>query len=818
MKGGRIVPVLGTYLYSLGIFLMTACGPQAPNFLVSNVSEFYAAVSNAAPGDTITLANGEWTDADLLFDADGRSDAPILLQAQEAGKVILSGRSRLRIAGQYLVVSGLSFRDGQTPGPAVIEFRKDPSRVASFCRVTNCLIEDYNQADRYQEDAWVLLYGKRNRFDHNAISGKKNIGPTLAVRINDLQDRQNQHYIDHNYFGPRPCLGADGGETIEIGSSASAMFASNTIIEENFFEHCNGETELLALRASDNVVRRNTFLESEGTVALGDGQRNLVYENFFLGNRKPESGGVRIAGRAHHVFNNYFFGLTGEGHRAALAIMNGVENPLPDQHGPAADCIIANNTFIDCDHVQFGVGSDYEKNASPDNILIANNLFFNESLPKVFETLDEIDGFSFVGNVDRVKRRQYLGRGFQTIDPGFGINAYGIYAPTNPRVSNVRVRKFEFIENDITGVRREGQLSAGVVQVENGSQAKPWATKLNSGPYWSVPSAEKIQRGTGAVIKAGTEAGQLQKAIEKARPGDIVELTSPGTYRMENTLIIDQPLVIRARRGLTQRPRLSYGGKESGYAFIELRNGADLMIDGLAFEGISDDGHMVESAIRSSRQPMIEHYKLFVNNSEFYRFRTAANSAFKAYRNTFADTLLFNNCAFYDITGTAIDVAAETNDLGQYNAETVIIDNCIFRNISGPALDLYRGGFDHNTTGPTLLVDHSIFDNVNNRELGTVLRLLGVQQVEVRNSIFFESGRGGRSIKLEESRQHSVNVHHCNFYRAGEIESFYDDVTGRGMKRVNPGFIAPDKLDYRVSSTSGLVGRADDGNSIGLRR
>jgi poly(beta-D-mannuronate) lyase len=122
----------------------------------------------------------------------------------------------------------------------VIEFRISSSKLANNCRVTNCVIDNYNNPDRLEEDNWIVLYGRHNRFDHNYIARKKNIGTTLVVQLNDALNQENEHQIDHNYFGERPRLGSNGGETIRVGNSTFSRTSSRTIIEDNYFEHCNG--------------------------------------------------------------------------------------------------------------------------------------------------------------------------------------------------------------------------------------------------------------------------------------------------------------------------------------------------------------------------------------------------------------------------------------------------------------------------------------------------------------------------------------------------------------------------------------------------
>ena len=77
--------------------------------LCTTVAEITAAAKSAQPGDTVLLRDGTWTDADIAFEAGGTADQPITLRAATPGKVVLTGRSRVRIAGQYVVVDGLRF-------------------------------------------------------------------------------------------------------------------------------------------------------------------------------------------------------------------------------------------------------------------------------------------------------------------------------------------------------------------------------------------------------------------------------------------------------------------------------------------------------------------------------------------------------------------------------------------------------------------------------------------------------------------------------------------------------------------------------------
>ncbi len=157
--------------------------------------------------------------------------------------LFLCGQSNLRLAGEYLVVSGLVFKDGYTPTREVIAFRRNKEHMANHSRVTEVVIDRFNNPERTESDYWVSMYGRHNRFDHNHLEGKNNNGVTMAVRLNNEESQQNHHRIDHNYFGPRPILGSNGGETLRIGTSHYSLTDSYTVVEGNYFDRCNGEVD-----------------------------------------------------------------------------------------------------------------------------------------------------------------------------------------------------------------------------------------------------------------------------------------------------------------------------------------------------------------------------------------------------------------------------------------------------------------------------------------------------------------------------------------------------------------------------------------------
>ncbi|MCC8143363.1 MAG: hypothetical protein LIO97_05335, partial [Tannerellaceae bacterium] len=71
---------------------------------LQTLDELPAKLSNARPGDTLLIANGTYTDKEIRLAGKGTADKPIVIKAQDNGKVYVEGVSNLRLAGDYLVI------------------------------------------------------------------------------------------------------------------------------------------------------------------------------------------------------------------------------------------------------------------------------------------------------------------------------------------------------------------------------------------------------------------------------------------------------------------------------------------------------------------------------------------------------------------------------------------------------------------------------------------------------------------------------------------------------------------------------------------
>jgi poly(beta-D-mannuronate) lyase len=252
-------------------------------------------------------------------------------------------------------------------------------------------------------------------------------------------------------------------------------------------------------------------------------------------------------------------------------------------------------------------------------------------------------------------------------------------------------------------------------------------------------------------------------------------------------------------------------------AFFIIDNHGDLTVENIRFNSAYKSFGDVQSAITTSAKPMNRHYDLEVNGCEFYNFNESSYSCIRATKSTYADKVVIKNSVFRNNSGGGIDFSAEREDKGIYNVELLIIENCVFTNNLSTAINVYRGGNDESTTGPTVIIDHCTFNEVDNKEQGCVVKLIGVQTASITNSNFNKSGAGGRSIWFEEMSWDDLKVDHCNFYESGRIGSFYNKAAGPNIYSLQPSFIDPSKFNYNLSPRSELNQKGSDGKQIGAK-
>ncbi|WP_372752555.1 polysaccharide lyase 6 family protein [Mariniflexile sp.] len=764
---------------SLLVLIISCKEEKADSTVVKDISEFNDAVKNANPGTVITLANGVWKDAELVFEGKGTKEKPITLTVEEKGKVTLEGNSNLQMAGEYLIVEGLVFKNGYTPTNAVISFRKSREEMANNSRLTECVIDNYNNPERQVQDYWITIYGKNNRIDHNHIVGKKNLGVTMIVGLDTKESIENNHKIDHNYFGPRPTYGNNGGETLRIGTSHNALENSKTLVESNYFDRTNGEHEIISNKSCQNTFKYNTFFECTGTLTMRHGNETLVDGNVFIGNGKPSTGGVRIINETQTVINNYHVGLTGYRFRGAFVMMNGVPNSSPNRYVPVIDSKLTNNTFVNCDYIQLCAGSDAERSQAPRNSEISGNVFYHENKKNLFTVYDDISGITFKDNILGNNMESGIPNGFENADMKLVKNEQGFLIP-----------KSDKIKNEIT-------ISPNI------------ATKENTGVSWYSKADKYIALNSGKTIKVEAGINTLFDAAKNSNPGDILELTPGGTYLLTKAVIVKHPLTFKSSGG--DKPTILF---ERMMAF-EIQDGGSLSLENVKFDGDKSPDYAGNSVISTSKKSMLENYKLFINNCDFENF--IVNHSFDVLRvskGTFADTISIQNSRFKNITGHIAALDTETDDIGAYNVEYFIMKNNSLKDVQGAALRLYRGGKDESTFGPFLEMEHNVLDNVgygSKNKYEAALSLYGVQVIDIENNIFNKTKPVKMHLVVGEP---VVNILNNNFYESDKLMVTGDQKYNvQNLWTFNPGF---DGESYNLLVNSPLKGKGTDSKDLGL--
>ena len=694
------------FLVASALAILAAGSLSATETLVRNQDEYRDAVKRAKPGDVIVLANGVWRDFEILFIGAGLPEQPITLTAETKGGVVISGQSNLRLAGEHLVVSGLVFRDGYSPTNTVISFRRTKGEPANYSRVTETVLDRFNKPERHEIDFWVLMFGRHNRFDHNHLEGKGNLGVTMAVRLDGEENQRNHHRIDHNYFGPRPILGSNGGETLRIGTSHYSLADSLTVVENNVFDRCDGELEIISNKSGGNTYRGNLFLESRGTLTMRHGNNAVIEDNVFLGNGVPNTGGIRVINKGHVVRNNYLHGLTGYRFGAAFTVMNGVPDSPLNRYHQVEDVLMENNSIIECDYIEMAGGSDEERSATPIDSMFRANLVFNRDGENVIRVHDDISGIAFEGNASNAVSEMPIEQGFANSPIEMHMADNGLMYPAGDELASVGVRAdLQVLDKDDTGVA-----------------------------WYPKPAPSQAPPAT-IVVSPGEDA--LFNAASRAQAGSILEV-APGSYRVRKTIVIDRPLSIRAVQG-----RGTVKLEFERPALFELDDGARLELSGLEISGAASPDMSGNSVIRTSRYSMTSNYALTVEDCSVSDLDVNYTFNFLLVaKNTFADTIRITRSEFSDISGSVLSMSREIDDLGRYNGEVISVVDSRFSNIGGAVVDIYRGGTDESTFGPRLEIRSSVLDsvghNVRNKTAASI-RLLGVQMADIHDNEFIDS-------------------------------------------------------------------------------
>jgi len=724
-------------LFTLLGILLVSCDKNSTSkgIFVKNVEELNEAISENAPGDEIVMANGIWEDAQIKLYGNGTKENPITLRAETPGEVIIQGESNLRLGGEFLVVDGLFFTNGSSPSRNVIQFAINDDTLANHSRVTNCVIKDFNKAQRNKSDLWVQFKGRHNQLDHCYLAGKSNRGPTIRVDLAGNESIKNYHKINNNHFGPRPPKGGPSAETIQIGNSFTSMSPSYTMVSDNLFDRCNGEVEVISSKTNFNEFRNNVFYKSEGSLVTRHGNYCTVDGNYFIGDeRSPHAGGIRLIGTGHWVTNNYFYNLRGEIFRGPLAVMNGIKKSPLNRYIQVTDVVVAYNTWVNCKSPwQFGVGSNIDqkdvlpaseiRSETPIRTLVANNIIYNDKGdPMPILRYDSLDGINFKSNVINNQDVAFRGvEGLHEKDFSMAELEENIWAPAT-NLNDVEAHdgfEFDQISKDLLGNSRSSNNSIGAI---NGTGAQnPNIMDLSKyGPEWYDSTPSKSDPTTHKV----SSSNELSEAVANAKDGDIIELTA-DRYEINSSLKINKTLTLQSADA-KNKSIISYTGAAGTPAF-EMNPKGQLTLQSIELQGSGQN-----YAFASLKENMSSLYNLSVVDTEISNF----DYVLKAYKYSFSEHIKFKSSVIKNCKN-GLELSGEDDDRGEYNAENISIVDCSFEGVDQNVIDYYRGGYDESTVGGNLIVRGSTFTKSGGKEQnGILINTYGIINVDISGNKF----------------------------------------------------------------------------------
>jgi stage V sporulation protein SpoVS len=400
---------------------------QSQTTYTTTASLVSAVNAASTTGGTFVLKNGTYNNASMSFSAIATAANPIIIKSETIGGVTFTGTSSVtfKAGAAYMTLQGFVFNCTYATGGTIVKFignnniritRNDFKATITdgVSKLIHVLIGgDSSDVIPYQR------LSHHNRVDHNNFHDKNTSGNFITIDGTDAQVSQYDQ-IDHNSFKNSSPRVTNGQEAIRMGWSFMSNSSAFTILENNLFENCDGDPEIVSVKSCDNIIRNNTFNGNYGTLSLRSGRRNLLQGNFMFGNGRPVglagdgvtpvyTGGLRIYGVDHVIVNNYFEGLNGTRWDAPItltqgdAIDNGSNSNLTN-HLRAERVMIANNTLVNNEHgIQIGyknASGSSAYNTALSGVTLANNIITG-SAGSMIEVIDNasISGVTFTNNL-----------------------------------------------------------------------------------------------------------------------------------------------------------------------------------------------------------------------------------------------------------------------------------------------------------------------------------------------------------------------------------------------------------------------------------
>ncbi|GJQ62379.1 MAG: lyase [Melioribacteraceae bacterium] len=354
-------------------FLLTA-----QTIFVQNDEQLKSAVNSASPGDTIVVRSGQFdTDGSVTIRNNGTIDAPIVIKAENLNGTELINESYFDFRKcSYIELNGFIFSSQDVTAVKL--------QASHHIRITNNIF----RIQETESVKWVLIGGiwddpnalsHDNKIDHNIFENKTYPGNFITIdgSPDPVYQSSQRDTIEYNYFRNNDPRAENEKESIRIGWSELSPSSGYTVVQYNLFEDCNGDPEIISVKTCDNIIRYNTFRRSKGTLCLRHGDRTVVNGNFFFGEEVAGTGGIRVYGDDHIIYNNFFTGLAGSVWDAPITLTNGDYDGGSNysKHFRINRAIIVFNTLVNnTNGIEIGYTNNGKYSKPPRDVVFANNI------------------------------------------------------------------------------------------------------------------------------------------------------------------------------------------------------------------------------------------------------------------------------------------------------------------------------------------------------------------------------------------------------------------------------------------------------------
>ena len=309
----------------------------AENYLVDSAAGLRLQLQGAQSGDTVTVKDGIYTDFDVQLESPLEGTGSIIITPQSHLGVIFTGNSSIVISGYGIIFQSFQFENYSTPAITLLN--------AVNSRISGC------QFVRGTATAITLRSNSiNNRIDNSTFTALEARGIQLIVR-GESSPKNNR--IDHNLFRDiPPAPRKNGREVIQLGQDHARWgdIGLNTQIDHNYFYRCNGESEIISNKSSNNQYLNNLFVECDGELMIRGGNDCTIRGNRF----EYCASGIALTGLRHQVLDNVIF----KSKKSGIRIIYGTDSGPKSFYRAFGESIIAYNTIIESTDYGIILGAD----------------------------------------------------------------------------------------------------------------------------------------------------------------------------------------------------------------------------------------------------------------------------------------------------------------------------------------------------------------------------------------------------------------------------------------------------------------------------